>query len=76
MLRIMQILWPSFLMATVGVGILFSMVDPDDLIVFGHSLAGDRMAAYTVGFLVIWLLCAVSAATTMWLGRHGEPSAH
>lgn len=67
MLRMMQILWPSFLMAAVGVGLLFSMVDPDDLIVFGHSLAGERMAAYTCGFFLVWALCATAAATSVWL---------
>lgn len=67
MLRMMQILWPSFLMAVVGVGLLFSMLDPDELIVFGHSLAGERMAAYTCGFFILWALCASAAATSVWL---------
>lgn len=69
MLRLMQILWPSFLAATAGVGVLFSMVDPDDMIVFGYPLAGHHLAAYTCGFLILWALCASAAATSVWLTR-------
>jgi len=67
MLRIMQILWPAFLMATVGVGLLFSMVDPDDLVIFGHPMAGAHLSAYGCGFLLLWALCSASAATSLWL---------
>lgn len=69
MLRLMQILWPSFLMAALGTGLLFSMVDPDELIVFGFSLAGQRMAAYTCGFFMLWALGALAAGTTLWLSQ-------
>lgn len=79
MLRIMQILWPAFLMATVGVGLLFSMVDPDELVIFGQPMAGAHMSAYGCGFLMLWALCSVSAATTLWLagnkpGTDSQPS--
>lgn len=69
MLRAMQILWPSFLCAVVGVGLLFSMIDPDELIVFGRALEGHRLAAYGCGFFILWFLCAAAAATTLWLSR-------
>lgn len=75
MLRLMQILWPSFLAATAGVGMLFSMVDPDEMIVFGYHLAGHRLAAYTCGFFLLWALCAAAAATSVWLTR-STPDPH
>ncbi len=64
MRTVMQILWPAFLAATIGDGLLFSLVDHDDMVVLGHSHAGQRMAAYTLGFFAMWLVCALSSALT------------
>lgn len=62
----MQVLWPSFLMAAVAVGIVFSMIDPQELAFVGVQVAETREAAYTVGFFLFWVLFAVSSALT-WL---------
>lgn len=60
----MQVLWPSFLMAAVAVGVVFSMIDPQELVFIGLHLADSREAAYTVGFFVFWALFAASSALT------------
>ena len=60
----MQVLWPSFLMAAVAVGIVFSMIDPQELVFVGLHLADTREASYTVGFFVFWALFAASSALT------------
>lgn len=63
---LMWILWPSFLVAILGSGVVFSLVDPQDLLVFGRWRA-TRLPAYTVGFLLIWGLGALSSALTLRL---------
>src|SRR5690606_40865692 len=63
---LMQVLWPSFLVAIVAEGVFFSMIDPEELALAGVDLAGSRQAAYTVGFLVFWFLFSLSSALT-WL---------
>jgi len=69
----MQVLWPSFLMAAVAVGVFFSMIDPEELVFVGLHLADSREAAYTVGFFLFWVLFALSSGLTWILASAGEP---
>lgn len=68
MLRMfMIVLWPSFLVAIVGEGLLFSLIDP-----FHSSLADNKevlspIAAYTIGFFLLWGVCALSSTLTWYL---------
>jgi hypothetical protein len=64
----MAILWPAFLMSCVSCGVLFSLIDPLDLIVFGEKFSMSSEAGYTLGFLLFWILgCVASAATAILL---------
>ncbi|CAG2152310.1 hypothetical protein [Cupriavidus plantarum] len=63
---LMWVLWPAFLVAGVATAAVFSLVDPRDLMLFGHPLDASREAVYTVGFLVAWGLCAVSSGLTLY----------
>ncbi len=65
----MQVLWPAFLMAIVAEGMLFSLVDPHELVIVGLHLADSREAAYTVGFFVFWALFTCSSGMTYMLNR-------
>lgn len=65
--RLMWVLWPSFLVAIAMDGIVFSAFDPLELTYNGDPLFDDRMAAYTIGFLVFWLFAAGSSALTCYL---------
>lgn len=65
--RLMWILWPSFLVAIVMDGVLFSTFDPLQFAYDGEPLFNDRLAAYTIGFLVFWLFAAGSSALTCYL---------
>ena len=71
---LMQVLWPSFLMAAAGCGVFFSLFDPQQLEVFGVVIPPDRMTAYTTGFLAFWLLAAGSSWMTYLLTRSASPS--
>lgn len=72
----MQVFWPAFLMAIVAEGVLFSMVDPQELVIVGLHLADSREAAYTVGFFLFWALFACSSGITYLLshGMHEPPA--
>lgn len=65
----MWVLWPGFLMAIPAVGIVFTLVDPEDLHAFGQPLHTSRLGAYTLGFLVFWALCSGASALTCLLQR-------
>jgi hypothetical protein len=67
--RLMWILWPGFVMAIPAVGIVFTLVDPSDLHAFGSPLELSRLGAYTLGFLLFWLLGSGCSALTVVLQR-------
>lgn len=71
---LMQVLWPSFLTATVAAGVFFSMIDPQELVLVGISLASSREAAYTISFFVFWILFALSSGLTWLLANGLEPA--
>ena len=63
---LMGILWPSFLAAGVGSGLIFALIDPLDVLVLGRWQPG-RLGFYTVSFFVLWLIAALASALTAWL---------
>lgn len=64
---LMQVAWPAFVAAAVTTGLVFSAIDPARLELFGRTLAGSREAAYTLGFLVFWILYAAACSLTWWI---------
>ena len=65
--KLIWILWPSFLVAGVAEAVFFTFFDPGELIVFGDALAAGRMAVYSIGFFLFWLITATSSALTCLL---------
>jgi hypothetical protein len=65
----MWVLWPGFLMAIPAVGLVFTLVDPEDLHAFGQPLHATRLGAYTLGFLFFWALGSACSALTVLLQR-------
>ena len=61
------ILWPSFLVAGMAEGLLFTVIHPQDLLFFGHHPDISDEGIYTIGFLMIWIFCAVSSALTAYI---------
>jgi hypothetical protein len=62
----MTVLWPSFLAAALAEGCVFAVFDPADL----PYLAGagvDPAAVYTIGFFLLWSLCALASLLTLYL---------
>lgn len=64
---LMTILWPSFLMASITVGIIFSLVDPETLVVLGNSLEVSNVVIYSIAFFIFWLLGAIASSLTALL---------
>jgi hypothetical protein len=62
-IRTLIILWPSFLMAGVLEGIVFSFVDPVDLRFACAACDLSPQGVYTLGFVVFW--CVISCASGM-----------
>lgn len=65
----MWILWPSFLIAGIAEGIFFSLVNPQELYFLGEPVHYSAIATYSIGFLALWLICAVSSYLTWALQR-------
>lgn len=64
---LMWVLWPSFIAAGMGVGIIFTLLDPAELVILGYPLQASRTAVYTLGFLILWLICTVASALSCFL---------
>lgn len=67
---LMWTLWPSFLVAGIAEGILFSLIDPAEVTVFGELFHGSAMAVYTAGFFVLWALMALSSFLSLAIQPH------
>ncbi|MGN6659453.1 MAG: hypothetical protein ACTHKN_10735 [Achromobacter mucicolens] len=59
----MWILWPSFLAAAAGSALIFALLDPLDVIIFGYVPTG-RMGFYTVSFFVRGVMAGFYNAQT------------
>ena len=68
--RVGAVLWPSFLVAAVLDGLVFSVVDPSSLHGFAQRpLDWSDRSVYTVGFFVFWAATASACAIGQWLLR-------
>ncbi len=79
--RAMTILWPSFAMAGVLEGLVFSLVDPSELHMGHYPVDASPQAVYTLAFMAFWGVLATSGALTalLWIDpdavdppRHGD----
>lgn len=61
------VLWPTFLGAALADAVLFTLIDPETIMLFGVHPGVSRPAAYTVGFFVFWVIMVAVNVTTLWL---------
>jgi len=64
--KCIAVLWPSFMVAIVASGLFFSAFDPDDLLPFGEQTEVSRLGIYSIGFLLFWLVSAISGIGTLY----------
>lgn len=67
MQKILWVLWPSFIVAGVAEGIFFTVIDPQELYLFGEPVHFSKIATYSIGFFGFWLVCAASSLMTVFL---------
>jgi hypothetical protein len=69
MQRLIWILWPSFVVAGIAEAVFFTLIDPQELYLFGEPVSFSRLATYSIGFFAFWALCAASSAFTCFIQR-------
>ena len=67
--RVIAVLWPSFLIAGVATILFFTAFDPQLIMAVSGYGEISRMAGYTIGFFIFWLLTASSCALTCYFQR-------
>jgi hypothetical protein len=68
MLRtLINILWPSFLVAIMAEGCFFSLFEPHALLQLVELHELPPIAGYTVGFFFFWILCSLASSLTYYL---------
>lgn len=65
--RLMWIAWPAFLVAAVLEMMVFAVLDPEMLTLFGERADWSRPAVYTVTFFIFWFMMMASSALTTLL---------
>lgn len=76
MKRLITILWPSFLVAGLADIIFTTLFDPLEIMYRGEALIEHRIAAYTIGFFVFWLLGITSSMLTCYFQRSADEINH
>lgn len=69
MMKLIQVLWPSFLVAGLAEIAFFTLVSPKELYLFGDLVSFSALATYSIGFLGFWLVCAASSFLTLFFQR-------
>jgi hypothetical protein len=72
MQKAIWILWPSFVVAGVAEAVFFTLIDPQELYLFGQPVSFSKIATYSFGFFAFWALCAASSLFTCFLQRSSE----
>lgn len=67
--RVIAILWPSFLTSGVATILFFTAFDPQHLLMETDFAEMSRLAAYTIGFFMFWLLTTLTSALTCYFQR-------
>lgn len=76
MQRLIWVLWPSFIVAGVAEVLFFTLIDPQELYVFGETVHFSALATYSIGFFAFWAICASSSLFTCYLRQHPDEAGH
>jgi len=67
--RLIWVLWPSFIVAGIAEVLFFTVIDPQELYLFGEPVGFSRMTIYTLGYFAFWAICAASSLFTCFIQR-------
>ena len=71
--KVIAILWPSFLTAGLATILFFTAFDPELIVAISGYGEISRMAGYTIGFFLFWLLTSSSCALTCYFQQPCKP---
>jgi hypothetical protein len=66
--KAVSIFWPSLALGAIGTALLFTIIDPVDLVFVG-PLELPREAGYVIAFLFLWGFAAAAARLMRFLAR-------
>lgn len=72
MLKLIQVLWPSFLVAGIVEIVFFTVVNPQELYLLGQPVHFSTIATYSIGFFGFWLICAASSLATLFFQQTSD----
>lgn len=72
MQRLIQILWPSFIVAGIAEVVFFTLIDPQELFLLGEPVHFSAIATYSIGFFGFWAVCIASSAATCFFQRRAS----
>jgi hypothetical protein len=67
--RWMWIAWPAFLVAAMLEMMVFAVLDPDTLSLFGERVGWSRYTVYSITFFIFWFMMMLCSALTVLLAR-------
>jgi hypothetical protein len=70
--RIFFVIWPSFLIAGIAEILFFTIVNPQELYLFGQPVNFSALATYSIGYFGFWAICAASSYATCFFQRGGK----
>ncbi|MBX3686941.1 MAG: hypothetical protein KF909_12445 [Rhodocyclaceae bacterium] len=76
MQKLIQVLWPSFLIAGIAEAVFFTVINPQELYLFGKAVNFSATATYSIGFFAFWILCAASSLVTLFFQRSADEVNH
>ena len=71
--RIVSVLWPSFLVASLATVLFFVVFDPQELGMLAGLPELTRTGGYTIGFFFFWILGAMGCALTCYFRKPCPP---
>jgi hypothetical protein len=61
------------LVAGIAEGVFFTVIDPQELYLFGEPVHFSKLATYSIGFFGFWAVCAASSLMTWFLQLGRRP---
>lgn len=65
----MWVIWPAFMVAAALEMMVFAVLDPQALSLFGEPVDWSRTAVYAITFFIFWLMFMLSSGITVLLSR-------
>ena len=63
------VLWPGFLVAGVATVLVFTLIDPVEVMECMGWSGMDRLGLYSVGFFFLWVISSGSSAATCYFQK-------